>query len=154
MLLKDNETDLIFDEKQLAEIFYSGCKTEQKIGVESEKLLVYKNNNQAVKYDDITKILNCFDKNEWQKIYENNNLMGLKSDFGTISLEPGSQIELSLQPFKCLEEINAKLIEYYTNLDNYAQLNGAKVINSGIQPISTYEDITIIPKKRYEYRNG
>ena len=46
MLLKDNETDLIFDEKQLAEIFYSGCKTEQKIGVESEKLLVYKNNNQ------------------------------------------------------------------------------------------------------------
>lgn len=151
MLLKDNETDLIFDEKQLAEIFYSGCKTEQKIGVESEKLLVYKNNNQAVKYDDITKILNCFDKNEWQKIYENNNLMGLKSDFGTISLEPGSQIELSLQPFKCLEEINAKLIEYYTNLDNYAQLNGAKVINSGIQPISTYEDITIIPKKRYEY---
>ncbi|MBE7704759.1 MAG: hypothetical protein E7Z90_02955 [Cyanobacteria bacterium SIG29] len=151
MLLKDNETDLIFDEKQLAEIFYSGCKTEQKIGVESEKLLVYKNNNQAVKYDDVVKILNCFDKNEWQELYENNNLMGLKSNFGIISLEPGSQIELSLQPFKSLEEINAKLIEYYANLDNYAQLNGTKVLNFGIQPISTYEDITIIPKKRYEY---
>lgn len=151
MLLTNNEFEIIINKNQPAEIFYSGCKTAQTIGVESEKLLVYKNTKQAVSYDDIVKVLNCFDENKWKKLYENGNLIGLKSDFGTISLEPGSQIELSLNPFKTLEEISEKLLNFYSNLSIYADKIGAIVLNSAIQPVSTYKDIKIIPKKRYEY---
>lgn len=151
MLLTNNSSDIILNKNQLAEIFISGCKTEETIGVESEKLLVYKDSNKAVKYEDVVKILSSFDENKWQRIYENNNLIGLKDTIGVISLEPGSQIELSLLPFKNLDEITAHLMNYYSELAIYADKIGAKVLDIGIQPVSTYEDIKIIPKKRYEY---
>lgn len=151
MLLTNNTSNLILNKNQLLEIFFKGCKTTESIGVESEKILVYKNNFQAVKYEDVVRILNCFDENKWQRIYENGNLLGLKSDFGVISLEPGSQIELSLKPFFSLDEIVSKLSDFYSMLSMYAEKFEAKVLDSGIQPVSTYEDIKIIPKNRYEY---
>lgn len=151
MLLTNNSSDIILNKNQLAEIFISGCKTEETIGVESEKLLVYKDSNKVVKYEDVVKILSSFDENKWQRIYENNNLIGLKGTIGVISLEPGSQIELSLFPFENLDEITAHLMNYYSELSIYADKIGAKVLDIGIQPVSIYEDIKIIPKKRYEY---
>lgn len=151
MLLTNNETDIIIDKNQLLEIFFRGCKTQEKIGVESEKLLVYKNSFKAVNYADIVKILENFDENKWQKLYENNNLIGLKGEIGTISLEPGSQIEISLKPYNSLAEITTKLQQYYIELSTYAEKINAIVLNSGIQPISTFEDIRIIPKQRYKY---
>ena len=59
----------------------------------------------------------CFLKNEDDWGYGNENQtpeekqqefesLGLKSDIGTISLEPGSQIELSLKPFDNLKKIH------------------------------------------------
>lgn len=151
MLLTNNSSDIILSKNQLAEIFMSGCKTKETIGVESEKLLVYKNSNKAVKYEDVVKILSFFDENKWQRIYENDNLIGLKSEIGVISLEPGSQIELSLLPFENLEKITNYLTNYYSELAIYADRIDAKVLDIGIQPVSTYDDIKIIPKKRYEY---
>ncbi len=151
MLLTNNTSGLILNKNQLAEVFFSGCKTDETIGVESEKLVVYKNNSKAVTYEDVAKILNSFDENKWQRVYEEDKLIALKSDIGTITLEPGSQIELSLAPFDNLEQITFHLMEFYTNLALYADKIGAKVLDSGIQPVSTFNDIKIIPKKRYEY---
>lgn len=150
-MLLASKSEMIYDRRQLLEIFLSGCKTSQNIGVETEKLLVYKSSRKAVEYSDIVKILSQFDEKIWQRVYENENLMGLKSDIGTISLEPGSQIELSLKPFECLSEINDILKDYYNQLNEYAQNIGAEVLDIGAHPVSTYENINVIPKKRYEY---
>ena len=149
MLLTNS--DIILNKAQLAEIFLSGCKMKQSVGVESEKLLVYKSNGKAVEYKDAVKILNIFDENKWQRIYEQDNLIGLKSDIGTITLEPGSQIEISLKPYEKLEDITLHLTEFYDELSKHAQTLDAIVLDSGIQPVSTYENINIIPKKRYEF---
>ena len=149
-MLLTNKTSLL-TKSELAQVFYSGCKNETKVGVESEKLLVYKENQQAVKYEDVVKILNLFDEKEWQKIYDDENLTALKSNIGMITLEPGSQIELSLKPYKTLDEITKQLDNFYTQLDTYSDKIGAMVINRGIHPVSTYDNINIIPKKRYEY---
>ena len=151
MLLKNSETDVILNNNQLLEIFMSGCKTQQRVGVESEKLLVYKKNYKAITYEDAVKILNCFNSNKWQKILDGNNLIGLKSNIGVITLEPGSQIELSLLPYENIEDITIQLQEFYNELRIYADKIGAIVLDSGIQPVSTFEDIKIIPKKRYEF---
>ena len=151
MLLTNKPSEIITDKNQLVEIFQSGCKTEQNIGVESEKLLIYKNTKKAVEYKDVVKVLNSFDQKKWQKIYDGENLIGLKSQDGIISLEPGSQIEISLAPFDNLEEITKKLSSFYADISNYADKIGAIVLDSGIQPVSTFDNIQIIPKKRYEY---
>lgn len=151
MLLTNDNSQIITNKSQLTEFFISGCKTEEKTGVETEKLLVYKNSYKALIYEDIVKILECFDENQWKRIYSENHLLGLENETGTISLEPGSQIELSLKPYKTLNEITTKLTEFYLTLDNYADKFGAIVLNCGSQIVSTYDDINIIPKKRYEY---
>ena len=151
MLSTNNDKDFILDSNQLLEVFFSGCKMSQKIGVESEKLLVYKSNFKAVKYEDVVKILNYFDENKWEKVYDCGNLTALKSDIGLITLEPGSQVEISLLPFESIDEISEKLLNFYSELSLYAEKIGAVVLDSGIQPVSTYDDINIIPKKRYEF---
>ncbi len=151
MLLTNSSSEIISDENRLNEIFFTGCKTEESIGVESEKILVYNSDNKAVKYEDTVKILECFTAQKWQKIYEDGNLIGLKGDDGVITLEPGSQIEISLKPFKSIDEISKKLENFYNLLSIYAEKVNAKVLDIGIQPVSTYEDIKIIPKKRYEF---
>ena len=150
-MLLTSKSEMIYDRRQLLEIFLSGCKTSQNIGVETEKLLVYKSDRRAVEYFDVVKILSQFDENIWQRVYENEYLVGLKSDIGTISLEPGSQIELSLKPFENLNEINKIIEDYYNQLREYAQNIGAEVLDIGIHPVSTYENINVIPKKRYEF---
>lgn len=150
-MLLTSKSEMIYDRRQLLEIFLSGCKTSQNIGVETEKLLIYKSSRKAVEYSDVVKILSQFDENIWQRVYENEFLVGLKSDIGTISLEPGSQIELSLKPFDNLKKINEIIEDYYNQLKEYAQNIGAEVLDIGIHPVSTYENIQVIPKKRYEY---
>ena len=151
MLLTNNTSDFILNKEQLAEIFFSGCKSQENIGVESEKILIYKSNHRAVTYKDISVVLNSFDESEWEKIFENDNIIGLKSDIGTISIEPGSQIEISLNPLNKISDISEKLSEFYSQLRLYAEKIDAIVWDYGIQPVSTFEDISIIPKKRYEY---
>ena len=151
MLLTNTNSDIISDKNQLSQIFFQGCKLDENIGVESEKLLVYKDSYKAVTYSDVVKILKSFSEIGWEKIFEGDNLIALKSDDGMISLEPGSQIELSLKPLKTLEEIDIKLTEFYNNLRDFADKTGAVILDSGIQCVSTFEDIDIIPKKRYEY---
>lgn len=151
MLIINNSSELITDKSQLAEIFYSGCKNEQTIGVESEKLLVYKNNGKAVCYEDVVKILYGFDENKWQKLYDGKNIVGLKSDIGSISMEPGSQVEISLKPYNSIDEITSKLLSFYTKLSDEAEKIGACILNSGNQNVSTFDNISVIPKRRYEY---
>ncbi len=149
MLLTNKASEIITDKVQLEKIFCEGAKTSQTIGVESEKLLIYKKNKRAVTYEDVVKILESFDG--WQKIYDDNHLIGLKGSYGNISLEPGAQVEISLIPFDNLEDINTKLAEFYARLSEYAETLGAEVLNCGIHPVSVFDDINIIPKKRYEY---
>ena len=151
MLLINNSKSGSLTKNELASIFFSGCKTEENIGVESEKLLVYKNSKKAVVYNDIAKVLENFSQNGEEKIYDGENIIGLKADYGTVSIEPGSQIEISLNPLKTLKEIELKLTDFYNRLKEYANQINAQVLDYGIQPYSTYEDIKIIPKKRYEY---
>lgn len=151
MLLTNNADDIMLNKERLAQVFYSGCKTSENIGVESEKLLVYKNNHKAVSYNDIVKILNSFDENKWRKIFEGDNLIALEGETGNITLEPGSQIEISLKPYEKLEDITKNLMQFYSDLSVYADKFGIMVLDIGIQPVSTYNDIKIIPKKRYEY---
>lgn len=151
MLIINNSSEPITDKSQLAEIFYSGCKNNQTIGVESEKLLVYKNSGKAVCYKDVVRILEGFESTCWQKLYDGKNIVGLKGDIGTISLEPGSQAEISLNPYKSLDEITSKLLSFYTKLSEEAEKINACILNSGNQNVSTFDNIQVIPKKRYEF---
>ncbi|HSA06582.1 MAG TPA: glutamate-cysteine ligase family protein [Candidatus Gastranaerophilales bacterium] len=153
--LIDNNSCII-DKFQLVNFFLQGFKpkTEFKIGVEYEKLGVHSKNCQAVCYsgqNSISRLLKELeDKGKLRKITENNNLIGLHGESGDITLEPGSQFEYSAQPFKTLKELEQEYLEFNKKTGIIAEQLGITFIGSGIQPLSTFNDICMIPKARYE----
>lgn len=157
--LINNYDNMLCDNSQLCEIFLSGVKTsdvmdKMRAGVEFEKLPVLKDSFRAAPYNTVAKVLSSFSEKQPQwskKVLENNALLGLGSDIGTISLEPGSQTEISLVPMENLSEIE-KILENYNRIsDRAAEKFGVCWLGYGIQPVSTYRSINIIPKKRYEF---
>ena len=157
--LINNEEHLITHESQLTEIFFSGCKTrdiiaQKRVGLEFEKLPVCQKDFKAASYQEIAKFLTALKNNsrQWtQGVYEDKALLGLVSGDGVITLEPGSQTELSLKPLKNIDTI-AKILQNYNKVTaELAQEHGIIWLGCGIQPVSTYRNINIIPKNRYEY---
>ena len=149
------QENIITNEQQLFEVFFSGIKTaeivsKKQTGVEFEKLPV-KYDYTAASYYDVVKFLQLYKKNNTLPVYENNALLGLSNKNGIISLEPGSQTELSLFPSENLCDVKKYLDIYNKETAEAAQKPGICWLGYGIQPVSTYDEINIIPKKRYEY---
>ena len=151
MLKQIAERKNIIDTSVLTEIFRSGCKSSEKVGIEYEKLGVYEKNFKAVRYPDIARFLQTYKNGNWSAVYEGNNIIGLKNETGTISLEPGSQFELSLNPQDTIGQIAEKIEDYNKTTAQIAEKMGIIWLGYGIQPLSTNKNIKIIPKKRYEY---
>lgn len=139
----------IIEKSDLTNIFYSGCKTETLVGLEFEKLPIYKNDYTAASYDDIVKILLDLENENRTVMFDGKNPIGMLLPQGHISLEPGSQFEVSLNPVKNISEIRKFLDEYNQETAEIADKHGICWFAAGIQPVSTFNNINIIPKKRY-----
>ena len=147
---------MIYDKSQFTELFKNGCKSKEnfRIGLEFEKLAVDSKSYRAVPYSG-EKGINCFLSgykafSEMEEVIINDNLLGLKEEFAYISLEPGCQTEISTYPYKKISEIASKIEEYNQKTAIIGEKLGIDWIGYGIQPVSTFDDIKIIPKKRYE----
>ena len=151
----DNKQTLNFD--NICQWFRDGEKKKDDwlIGTEHEKFLFKKNNFKRLGYEDfkgIKFILNKIAEEEnWQKISENNNLIGLKHKSGSsISLEPGGQFELSGAPLKnlhmtCNEAgLHLNLMKKISNELDFVMLG------LGFDPISKRDEINWMPKNRYK----
>ena len=141
--------------EQLVNIYYQGCKSDELLGLEYERLPVNKYTSSTVSYYGdfgVCEILKEFAKTDnWDYILDDTEIIGLKKLHDTITLEPGAQVELSLEPQKSvsdmkqkIEEINKELIPVFDKYD-------VKLLNYGVYPKTTYKNIKLIPKKRYKY---
>ena len=140
---------IIATKDELTEIFFSGCKTEQLIGLEYEKLPVYRTDYRAADYSDVVKIILDMENEDRTVVFEGKNPIGMILPQGHISLEPGAQTEISLNPVKNIDELRKMLDEYNIETATIAEKHGICWIGLGIQPVSTFEKINVIPKKRY-----
>ena len=146
---------LITSKNELKESFFHVFKISQKIGIEYEKLTLNNKTFEAVDYykengikDFLLKLKNILHADG---IFENDNIIGLNDENGHITLEPGAQVELSLFPKDNIVDIY-ETIEKYNNITNYlAEEMGFSFIYCGLHPFSVYENINVIPKKRYEF---
>ena len=149
----ENEEDIIFDKQQLFEIFHSGYKdcSQCFVGLEYEKLPINNETFKVPSYDEIKLFLEEFKSTKWMGLYENNSLLGLKNRDGAITLEPGCQTEISLVPKSQISDLDKYLKKYNSVTAQISEKFNITWLGCGIQPISTYENINIIPKKRYHY---
>lgn len=139
----------------LTQLFYKGCKTEKLLGLEYERLPVNKYTNTAVSYygeSGVCQILKEYAKlDNWDYILDDNEIIGLKKLHDTITLEPGAQVELSIEPSISVSGLKSKIDEINLTLKDIFDKFDAKLLNYGIYPKTTYKNIKLIPKKRYKY---
>ncbi|MCM1265357.1 MAG: glutamate-cysteine ligase family protein [Candidatus Gastranaerophilales bacterium] len=140
--------------ENLAQLFRKGCKNEQLLGLEYERLPIHRLDNTAVSYYGefgVCEILKEFARiDNWDYILDDNEIIGLKKIHDTITLEPGSQIELSLEPQQTITDLKHKIDEINSVLVSLFDKFDIELLNYGVYPQSTYKNIKIIPKKRYK----
>lgn len=141
--------------KKFVDYFKNGIKQKEDktLGVELEHFIVKENMESVDYYEEhgvryiLEKLSPFFD----EKVYKDGNLIGLSKNKSNISLEPASQLEISIGPFikisDILEEYNYFLLKITPILK---ELN-YKLVYSGYQPKSKVDNLNLIPKKRYEY---
>lgn len=131
----------------------SGCKAKEKwrIGTEHEKFGFEVGNLRPIKYEQIAELLNGLaERFDWDKIMENDYVIGLKQGKQSISLEPGGQFELSGAPLETLHQTCAEVNSHLYQVKAVAEDMGIGFLGIGFQPKWALKDIPIMPKGRYE----
>jgi len=136
---------------QIINYFLSGAKKNVFIGVENEKFLFQEKNNVRATYSDIKKVFEIFKKKfEWEEVKENENIVGLKIDGKSISLEPGNQIELSGDKLSNIHEVCSESYDFQNQLDQICKEIGLKTMSIGYDPITKLNNAPKNPKQRYK----
>jgi glutamate--cysteine ligase len=127
-------------------------------GVEIEHLPVRNGTDEAVDLysengveDFLTQLRPYFDPE--RETWADGHLIGVTRDGIDVSLEPGGQIETSLGP----SVSPAQMEEYYSQFralaDPVMEKLDFRLVAYGYQPVSTYDEIRILPTDRYRVMN-
>lgn len=141
--------------EDILSVFQKSCKhaEEQKIGIEFERLPISSKDFKMIDYskeNGIYDLLRTFAKLDgWEYITDDYNIIGLKKGDDVISLEPGSQLELSFCPEKNIADIKAKIDSFNKKINPILRKYEINLLEYGVSPVSTYKYINLIPKKRY-----
>ena len=149
----ESKTKNHLEYNQLLEEFILGCKNTQKIGMEYERIPVNKETGEVVSYYGeygMCELLRKFAKEDnWDYILDDVNIIGLKKLHDTITLEPGCQFELSIEPQDSVADLKNKIEKIDQNIKPILNKFGIEFINKGVSPKTTYRNIQLIPKQRY-----
>ncbi len=143
----------MLSKENLINYFSDGEKKEEnlKIGTEHEKFLFNLKTKKPVDFSEkgIKGIFNILKQNGWNEIKENNNVIGLKKDNLSITLEPGLQIELSGAPCHNIHETCREVNLYLKELKQACSKFNIGVIGIGLIPNAKFDEINQLEKKRY-----
>ncbi len=152
--IENNRTDIL--KTEICRDFYGACKLKNnhKIGLEIERLPVYKNSNSAVDYfgaNGMYRLLRQMAYNdEWKYITDLNFINGIKKGNTTITLEPGGQTEYSLTPQYSIFEIKKEVETLDSKIKPILEFLGISMLEYPISPFTDGNEIEIIPKRRYQ----
>ncbi|KAA5605015.1 glutamate--cysteine ligase [Roseospira marina] len=139
--------------------FESGCKPAERwrIGTEHEKLafsardfrpLPYERDAQGPGIRDLLERLEAFG---WAPVEEAGKLIALSCPTGgSVTLEPGGQLELSGAPLTTIHETCAETTGHHLNLKAVCAELGIGLIGLGFNPKWPRETVSWMPKGRYD----
>jgi len=144
--------DFINSKQDLINYFQEGCKKEDQlfIGVEHEKFLFDGHSNQRVNFETITKVFNFLEQFGWKPIKEKNNVIALKRENQSITLEPGNQIELSGARLKSIHLTCNESYKVLDELREACKKVNLKMMSVSFDPFSKLQSVPKTPKQRYE----
>ncbi|HMQ11476.1 MAG TPA: glutamate-cysteine ligase family protein [Oligoflexia bacterium] len=154
--VKVSQSGPIENVDNLLEIFINGAREPKNflVGLETEKIGVYKDTLQAIPYlgdKGIEIILKTIaDQDHWKKIYDQEHLIALEKDGQAITLEPGGQFELSGSAHQSVADVAHELGQHLKLLCRISTPLDIAWLGIGIQPVSTIDQISWVPKSRYK----
>ena len=141
--------------EQLTELVESGSKpkSEWRIGTEHEKFGWLTDSRKPLPYAGERSIKALFDglteRHGWEPMVEGDNVIGLKRNGATVSLEPGGQFELSGAAVENLNETAAELQTHLDEVRGIADPLGIRFMGIGAAPEWTHDQMPVMPKGRY-----
>jgi gamma-glutamylcysteine synthetase len=154
-----NHSTVITDTAQLVDWVAAGAKpkADWRIGTEHEKILFHRADFRPVAYDGadgVGALLGslCSQIGEKsQPIMEKGQIIGLKDgDGGSVTLEPGGQLELSGAPLVNLHQTCAETGRHLKHMRTVTTALGLGMLGVGYQPKWARHDIPWMPKGRYK----
>ncbi len=127
---------------------------DSKVGTEHEKIGLYADTLERVPYEGprgIGALLEAVrERVGWAPIMEGPNLIGLKQDGASITLEPGGQIELSGAPLRTARDTCREFNAHVDLLNETSESFGIVWLGIGADPVHAVPEIPVMPKARYE----
>jgi glutamate--cysteine ligase len=143
------------DVDQLAEVFRASEKTADKfrIGAEAEKFAV-KADGSPLAYEGDDGVVGIFDDLAdygWEPERETADgpVISLRRGAASITLEPGSQLELSGAALPDIHQIDAEFQNHLRELGPISKKLGLTWLGVGFQPLARQDQLTWVPKQRY-----
>lgn len=140
----------------LLELFQRAEKPRSafRIGTEAEKFAVDSQSGAPLEYDGprgVTRIFADFVKRGWREVRETPDgpLISLERDHHSITLEPGSQFELSGGAVETIHETRAELDEHFAELADISKEMNLTWLGVGFHPLAKQSDLGWVPKLRY-----
>lgn len=149
----NNHTE-INSKSQLIDYFEKGNKPLEQwgIGTEHEKFLYRKDNLQRLGHDTkpgIEQVMHQMKKNGWEPITEKGNIIALKKDGASITIEPGGQFELSGKNFGNIHQTYCETRRHFEDLSKICKEINAITLALGFDPIQPRHAMPWMPKERY-----
>lgn len=144
------------EKTDILKLYQKGYKkpVDYSVGIEYERLPISSSSFKAIDYNSINGIcdfLRQFAKEEnWDYITDDYNIIGLKQEHDTITLEPGCQVELSLKPEKTIFDLEKKIKYINNKMHSILDKSNITLLEYGVSPYVTHKNIEIIPKRRYK----
>lgn len=124
-------------------------------GVEIEHLPVHNSDDTAVTYYEpngietlLKRLVPYYDEDK--EYWENGHLVGLSRSGVAVSLEPGGQVETSIGILKKPSDLNTLYSKFRRELDPILDDLDFRLVNYGYQPKSSFADVPVNPKDRYD----
>jgi glutamate--cysteine ligase len=148
----------VTDRNALVAYLESGCKpvSEWRIGTEHEKLAYRRQDFRPLPYEgrqSIRAVLEGLQRFGWEPVLEGGQLIALRDDtaggHGSITLEPGGQLELSGAPLETIHQTCAEIDRHLTQVKAIGAELDLGFLGIGYQPKWPLAEIPWMPKGRY-----
>jgi len=139
-------------------LFHDAEKPRERwrIGTEAERIAVQEASGAHLPYDGPVSVVAIFDRliaeHGWEPVRETPGgpIIALLREDASVTLEPGSQIELSGAPYKSVHDGKAESDAHWADLRPVIDELGLVWLGLGYHPFASVEELGWVPKLRYD----
>ncbi len=151
-----DKSEIITKVSQIVKQYKAVCKSKKslRIGIECEKLGVYRNSGKAARYYGKKGYLQVLkrlrDELGWQVTQlDNGDILELERGKGTrITLESDGRIEFTGSPYSTIHDVAREFRLHRNEIHEMSKLYNIAWLGLGFQPISRISEVELIPKLR------